>query len=114
MEALGDRTDWVLIGGPPCQAYSLAGRSRLSGMDRKEFENDKRHFLYTEYLRIIQQFEPSVFVMENVKGMLNSTHGGSLIFERILADLKNPKNNASYDVRSFVVEGDVLWSQEVT
>src|SRR5690606_21183910 len=32
-EALGDQTDWVLIGGPPCQAYSLAGRSRLRSLD---------------------------------------------------------------------------------
>lgn len=107
-EALGDETDWVLIGGPPCQAYSLAGRSRLSGMDRTEFESDKRHFLYTEYLRIIQEFEPSVFVMENVKGMLNSTLGGSRIFERILADLKEPKEGLSYEIRSLVVDGDKL------
>lgn len=107
-EALGDKTDWVLIGGPPCQAYSLAGRSRLSGMKREDFENDKRHFLYTEYLRIIQQFRPSVFVMENVKGMLNSTHGGSRIFDRILADLKAPKEGLSYEIRSLVVDGDEL------
>ena len=71
--ALGNQKNWVLIGGPPCQAYSLAGRSRLRGKSPKDlqaFERDKRHFLYTEYLRIIQRFEPSVFVMENVKGML--------------------------------------------
>jgi DNA (cytosine-5)-methyltransferase 1 len=107
-EALGARRDWVLIGGPPCQAYSLAGRSRLSGMKREEFESDKRHFLYTEYLRIIQQFEPSVFVMENVKGMLNSTHGGSRIFDRILADLKAPKDGLRYEIRSLVVDGTEL------
>lgn len=107
-DALGDNVDWVLIGGPPCQAYSLAGRSRLSGMNREEFESDKRHFLYTEYLRIIQQFEPSVFVMENVKGMLNSTHGGSRIFERILSDLKAPKKGLSYEIHSLVVDGDEL------
>ena len=107
-EALGDKTDWVLIGGPPCQAYSLAGRSRLSGMDREVFESDKRHFLYTEYLRIIQRFEPSVFVMENVKGMLNSKHGGTRIFDRILSDLKEPKPGLSYEIRSLVVDGEEL------
>jgi DNA (cytosine-5)-methyltransferase 1 len=101
----------VLIGGPPCQAYSLAGRSRLRGKSAKElkaFESDKRHFLYTEYLRIIQQFEPSVFVMENVKGMLNSTHGGSSIFERIMGDLREPKAGLRYEIRSLVVDGDEL------
>ena len=107
-EALHGASDWVLIGGPPCQAYSLAGRSRLRGKDPKAFENDKRHFLYTEYLRIIQQFGPSVFVMENVKGMLNSKHGGSRIFERILADLSNPRDGLAYQVRSLGVDGDNL------
>lgn len=107
-EALGKNTNWVLIGGPPCQAYSLAGRSKMRGKDPKAFEADKRHFLYTEYLRIIQKFEPAVFVMENVKGMLNSKHGGSPIFERIIADLRQPKDGLSYDVRSFTVAGDEL------
>lgn len=110
-DALGKQKNWVLIGGPPCQAYSLAGRSRLRGKSAKEkkaFESDKRHFLYTEYLRIIQRFEPSVFVMENVKGMLNSTHGGSSIFERIMGDLREPKAGLRYQIRSLVVDGDEL------
>ena len=102
-EALGNQTDWVLIGGPPCQAYSLAGRSRLRGKDPKKFEADAKHFLYTEYLRIIQQFAPAVFVMENVKGMLNSTNAGKRIFEQIIADLKAPRNDLSYEIRSLVV-----------
>ncbi|SHN40563.1 DNA (cytosine-5)-methyltransferase 1 [Duganella sacchari] len=107
-EGIGDARDWVLIGGPPCQAYSTAGRSRLRGKDPEAFEKDKRHFLYTEYLRIIQQFSPSVFVMENVKGMLSSKHGGSKIFERILADLKAPREGLTYQIRSLVVHADEL------
>jgi DNA (cytosine-5)-methyltransferase 1 len=107
-EGIGENTNWVLIGGPPCQAYSTAGRSRLRGKDPEAFESDKRHFLYTEYLRIIQEFEPSVFVMENVKGMLSSKHGGSKIFERILGDLATPKEGLSYQIRSLVVHGDEL------
>lgn len=102
-EALGDQTDWVLIGGPPCQAYSLAGRSRLRSKDVKKFEADAKHFLYTEYLRIIQEFAPAVFVMENVKGMLNSKNAGKHIFERILADLKAPRADLSYEIRSLVI-----------
>lgn len=107
-EALGDQTDWVLIGGPPCQAYSLAGRSRLRGKDPKKFEADAKHFLYIEYLRIIQEFAPAVFVMENVKGMLNSKNAGRHIFERILADLKEPRADLRYVVRSLVVNKDEL------
>lgn len=107
-EALGSTKDWVLIGGPPCQAYSLAGRSRMRGNDPVKFDNDKRHFLYTEYLRIIQEFEPAVFVMENVKGVLSSKQGGNGIFERILSDLTDPKTGLRYQVRSLVVKGEEL------
>lgn len=107
-EALNGASDWVLIGGPPCQAYSLAGRSRLRPVDAEKFENDKRHFLYTEYLRIIRRFAPPVFVMENVKGMLNSKHKGSRIFDRILADLSKPGDGLSYQIRSLVVDNDIL------
>ena len=96
---------WVMIGGPPCQAYSLAGRSRMLGaierMDDEseedylkrrdgEFEQDHRHQLYREYLKIIAHAWPHVFVMENVKGLLSSRLNGELIFPNILEDLRNP------------------------
>ena len=105
-EALDGAEEWVLTGGPPCQAYSLAGRSRRTKESKEEFESDEKHFLYKEYLRIIQVFQPTVFVMENVKGILSSTHGGSGIFERILKDLSNPGGKHSYRLRSFVVPGN--------
>lgn len=104
--ALNGDKEWVLIGGPPCQAYSLVGRARRTREDIKDFEQDKKHFLYKEYLRIIKKFKPSVFVMENVKGILSSKHGGSRIFQRILDDLSSPAKGLSYQIRSFVVEGD--------
>ena len=72
-DALGDNSEpWVLIGGPPCQAYSLVGRAKNAGTKGYVPEDDDRHFLYREYLDIITQFEPTVFVMENVKGLLSS------------------------------------------
>ena len=104
--ALGDETDWVLIGGPPCQAYSLAGRSRRTKENQEKFESDEKHFLYMEYLRIIRRFKPAVFVMENVKGMLSSKHGGSGIFERIMDDLSSPGDGLAYGIRSFITPGD--------
>mgnify|MGYP002074938698 CR=1 FL=1 len=82
--------NWVLIGGPPCQAYSLVGRSRMRGSNPERFEADKRHFLYREYLRILAEHAPPAFVMENVKGVLSSKIGGESIFERILSDLQHP------------------------
>lgn len=101
-KALKGQKDWVLIGGPPCQAYSLVGRSRQTGGTENEkariqklaaFEQDHRHTLYKQYLRIIARHSPSVFVMENVKGILSSKLNGELIFPNILRDLKNPYEN---------------------
>lgn len=101
-KAIAGQDPWVLIGGPPCQAYSIAGRSRMRGADPKAFEEDKRHFLYKEYLRIIQEFKPTVFVMENVKGILTSTNKGKPIFSQILQDLSCPAEGLEYEIRSFV------------
>jgi YidC/Oxa1 family membrane protein insertase len=70
----------VLIGGPPCQAYSLVGRARNMGKQDYIAENDHRHFLYKEYLRILHRSRPAVFVMENVKGILSAKVGGNLSF----------------------------------
>lgn len=81
---------WVLIGGPPCQAYSTVGRSRMQSKDPEGFKQDKRHFLYQEYLRIIRKFRPHVFVMENVTGILSSKVNGKRIIRQILKDLQNP------------------------
>lgn len=104
-EAIGNHDSWVLIGGPPCQAYSTVGRSRMRKVDPLKFEQDERHSLYREYLRIIRKFRPAVFVMENVKGLLSATHRGSLIFARMRDDLSRPKPGLKYEVRSFVRAG---------
>jgi DNA (cytosine-5)-methyltransferase 1 len=89
-DALAEHEKWVLIGGPPCQAYSLVGRSRMKKVNPQDFEKDKRHLLYREYLYIIAAHRPSVFVMENVPGILSSRINGENIFEKILKDLRNP------------------------
>lgn len=87
---LNEKRPWVLIGGPPCQAYSVVGRARNQAKADYKPEEDHRHFLYKEYLRIIREKQPTVFVMENVKGILSSKIDGELIFSSILKDLSNP------------------------
>jgi DNA (cytosine-5)-methyltransferase 1 len=87
---LNDKRPWVLIGGPPCQAYSIVGRARNQSKVDYKAEEDHRHFLYKEYLRIIREKQPSVFVMENVKGILSSKVNNERIFSNILRDLSNP------------------------
>lgn len=102
-KALGDAhksRQWVLVGGPPCQAYSLVGRARRTREDRRKFESDKRHYLYKEYLRILESHKPAVFVMENVKGLLSARLGGERIFGKICDDLAA----AGYELHSVTGE----------
>ena len=87
-DRIGGSRRWALVGGPPCQAYSLVGRSRMMG--RKDFAEDERHTLYLEYLRIIVDHRPPVFVMENVKGLLSATIDGKSAITRIVRDLSHP------------------------
>jgi DNA (cytosine-5)-methyltransferase 1 len=101
--ALKGNPDWLLIGGPPCQAYSLVGRARRAN-DAK-FEEDEKHFLYREYLRIIRVHRPAVFIMENVKGLLSSSHSGHSMFARILQDVSAPARGLGYEIRSMVKAG---------
>jgi DNA (cytosine-5)-methyltransferase 1 len=78
--------DWVLIGGPPCQAYSLVGRSRTGNHDG--MKKDPRQMLYKEYLGILRRYKPTVFVMENVKGINSAKVAGVRILPRIEKDLR--------------------------
>lgn len=88
---------WALIGGPPCQAYSMAGRARRK--HDETFAEDKKHFLYREYLHILATFRPPVFVMENVRGMLSSKNKDNLIFRQIRQDLQL---DGAYSIHSLV------------
>ncbi|MEC7756023.1 DNA cytosine methyltransferase [Roseivirga sp. UBA1976] len=108
-KALNGATNWVLIGGPPCQAYSLVGRSRRQWGDQLDNE-DKRVHLYKEYLRIIAEHHPAVFVMENVKGLLSSVLDGEKMFDLIKRDLRDPssvfteKKSPGYKIFSLTTE----------
>lgn len=105
-QELKGKNNWVLIGGPPCQAYSLVGRSRVGGIG----SDDDRVYLYKEYLRIIAKHHPSVFVMENVKGLLSAELNGEKIFDGIKRDLKAPGRifrglkSPEYNIYSLVTE----------
>ena len=88
-EGLKGERNFVLIGGPPCQAYSLVGRSRRQQVANLD-ENDPRVYLYREYYRILAVHSPPVFIMENVKGILSSKVNNQSVFSQIILDLKNP------------------------
>lgn len=81
--------DTILIGGPPCQAYSLVGRARSRGKIGYVPEEDERHYLFREYIRVLGRLRPAAFVIENVKGMLSSTVASRLVFEMLMEDLSS-------------------------
>lgn len=75
----------VLLGGPPCQCYSLVGRAR----DPLRMQYDERHYLYKHYLKILQSVRPDFFVFENVPGLFTAKAEGKAIFLRILKDFSS-------------------------
>lgn len=100
--------DTILIGGPPCQAYSLVGRARAKGKRDYVPENDERHYLFREYIRVLDRLRPAAFVMENVKGMLSSTIESRLVFEMLMEDLASLGKGLGhqYELRAIrVVDG---------
>lgn len=86
-------SDCIVIGGPPCQAYSLVGRARNRGNSKYRPQEDHRHYLYQEYIRILNKVSPAAFVMENVRGMLSSSVSGRKIFSQVRRDLERAGEN---------------------
>lgn len=80
---LKNQTVDLLIGGPPCQAYSSLGRAK----DEKGMQEDPRNFLFESYEKILTHFKPKVFVFENVTGLLTAKLGNKKIVEVILKKL---------------------------
>lgn len=88
----------VIIGGPPCQAYSLVGRSRRTH-DQKGLQADVKQTLYKCYLQFLNAIQPEVFVMENVKGILSAQLHNKGVLGLIRDDIKK----AGYTIHSLVV-----------
>lgn len=102
----GRYDDTILIGGPPCQAYSLVGRARSRGERSYVPEKDERHYLFREYIRVLDRLRPAAFVMENVKGLLSSTVESRLVFEMLMEDLSSlgTGHGHHYELRAVRVE----------
>ncbi|XRD23497.1 DNA cytosine methyltransferase [Lysinibacillus fusiformis] len=85
-ELLGEDTVDLIIGGPPCQAYSTAGISR----DPNRMKNDPRNYFYRYYIRFLRKYQPKMFVFENVRGILTAQDG------RVFKNIRRNLNNAGY------------------
>jgi len=78
----------IIIGGPPCQAYSIIGRARIGCA----VENDPRNYLYKYYIEFLKKFKPKVFIFENVPGLKSAGKG------KYLKDLKEAISEAGYNL----------------
>lgn len=87
-ELKGNRKVDVIIGGPPCQAYSVVGRARIG----KDVEKDPRNELYKYYVNFIEHYDPEIFVFENVLGLLTAKRGEPF------TDLKRLVNDLGYEM----------------
>ena len=106
-----DRT--VLLGGPPCQAYSLVGRARNGRSAGVSQERDSRTLLYQQYVKTLSRLRPAAFVMENVKGLLSATVGKDRILPQILRALRNACGQNSYQLLTLYPEPDIALGEEV-
>lgn len=88
----------IVIGGPPCQAYSIAGRIR----DENGMKGDYRNYLFECYLKVINRYEPKAFIFENVPGLLSARPDGHPIAERIVR---------AFDEAGWVVPADLRTAQ---
>ena len=88
----GDKHVDVIIGGPPCQAYSIVGRSRMG----KKVLDDPRNELYKYYVMFLERYSPQMFVFENVLGIYTAKDGGPI------RDLQKLVDGAGYEMEMHV------------
>ncbi len=88
---LGKEKVDLIIGGPPCQAYSIAGRAQ----DKNSMKDDYRNYLFESFVKVVEAFEPKMFVFENVPGMLSAEPGGIPVTQRIF----NAFNEIGYEIK---------------
>ncbi|EIF15353.1 MULTISPECIES: DNA cytosine methyltransferase [Bacillus] len=80
----------LIVGGPPCQAYSVAGRIQ----DKYGMTNDYRNYLFESYLKVVKVYNPKLIVFENVEGMLSAAPDG----ENIVDKIKRGFNEYGFDI----------------
>ena len=96
---INGRTIDFIIGGPPCQAYSVAGRVS----DKKNMKGDYRNYLFEYYLEIVSRLQPKMFVFENVPGMLSAMPDGTPIIDLIKRDIEAKGYEIIDDIKKYAI-----------
>ena len=96
---VGDRKIDFIIGGPPCQAYSVAGRIR----GENNMKDDYRNYLFEYYLKVVEKLQPKLFVFENVPGMLSAMPDGTPIINLIKRDIEAKGYEIIDDIKKYAV-----------
>ncbi len=99
LDIVGDEQVDLIVGGPPCQAYSVAGRIR----DENGMNDDYRNYLFESYIKVVDKFKPKAFIFENVEGLLSAKPGGISIVERITKAFSEIGYEISHDLRQFAL-----------
>ena len=103
LDELNDKVD-VIIGGPPCQGFSMAG-ARIR--KKNAFLEDPRNFLFRNYFEVVQKVEPKYFIMENVPGMLSMSNGKIIEeIENLFSDETNFKKGKYYIYKQVLCASD--------
>jgi len=92
----GNKKIDLIIGGPPCQAYSLVGRAR----DENSMQDDKRNYLYIQYNLFLKKYNPKIFIFENVPGLLSANNG------HYFSNMKNLFRESGYNTVPFLLEAN--------
>lgn len=86
-ELIGDKEVDLVVGGPPCQGFSIFGKRRFINTQEYDPHQDPRNFLVYQYIRIVKELRPKFFFMENVKGFTNLDKG--LFVEEVKKQFKD-------------------------
>jgi DNA (cytosine-5)-methyltransferase 1 len=93
-KCLGKKNVDLIIGGPPCQAYSLVGRSR----SKTKMEGDPRNYLFEQYANYLERYQPKMFVFENVLGLKSAKKGF------YLTEMEKRFSEKGYNIKLFTLE----------
>ena len=111
LESVDSKID-LIIGGPPCQGFSMAG-ARIRENKKNVFLDDPRNYLFRNYFQVVQKVEPKYFVMENVPGMLSMKEGRIIEeIERLFTDSDNFKHGQYYVYKTILNAYDYGVPQE--